>query len=100
MQIDAQATMQIINAQAITQTREWADALPVMASRLVCVAARMVHLSQDGKVGLMRGKRKHDQICIQAIQAVFCVGVPAWAVTLLPDVTHHLVFSFPRHICI
>ena len=87
-----------LKAQATMQTCEWADALPVMASPLVCIAARVVHLSQDGKVGLMRGKRKHDQVCIQTIQAVLCVGVPAWAVALLPDVTHHFVLSFPRHI--
>lgn len=72
--------------------------MPVMASRLVCVPARMVHLSQDGKVRLVRGKRKHDQICIQAIQAVLGVGVPVWTVPLLAYVAHDFVLSFPWHI--
>lgn len=72
--------------------------MPVMASLLICVPARMIHLSQDGKVRLVRGKRKHDQICIQAIQAMFGVGVPAWTVTLLADVAHDFVLSFPWHI--
>lgn len=58
----------------------------------------MVHLSQDSKVRLVCGKRKHDQICIQAIQAVLGVGIPARAVTLLADVAHDFVLSFPRHI--
>ena len=77
---------------------ERADALPVMVSPLICIAAKMVHLSQDGKVRLVRGKRKHDQICIQAIQTVLGVRVPAWTVALLTDVAHHFVLSFPWHI--
>lgn len=46
----------------------------------------------------MRGKRKHDQVCIQAIQAVLGVWVPAWAVTLLTNVAHDFVLSLSRHI--
>lgn len=58
----------------------------------------MVHLSQDGKVRLMRGKGKHDQVCIQAVQAVLGVWVPAGAVTLLANVAHDFVLSLSRHI--
>ena len=54
----------------------------------------MVHLSQDGKVRLVRGKRKHDEICVQAIQAVLGVWVPAWTA----NVTHDFVLSLAGHI--
>ena len=60
----------------------------------------MVHLSQDGKMGLMRGKCKHDQVSIQAIQAVLGVGIPAGAVALLAYVSHDFVLSLTWHICI
>ena len=53
------------------------------------------HLSQNGEVGLMRGQRKHDEVSIQAIQAVLGVWVPARPVPLLPDIAHHLVLPLP-----
>ena len=56
------------------------------------------HLSQNGKVGLMGGQRKHDQVCIQAVQTVASVGVPPWAPTLLPEVGHDLVLTLSRGI--
>jgi len=56
------------------------------------------HLSQNDKAGLMRGKPKHDEVSIQAIEAMPDVGVPAWATPLLPDVGHNLVLTLSRHI--
>lgn len=46
----------------------------------------------------MRGQSKHDEVSIQAIQAVLGVGVPAWPVALLPDVAHHLMLPLPRSV--
>ena len=78
--------------------RQWGNALPASASPLACAAAQNNHLSQDGKVWLMCGQGKHDQISVQAIQAVLGVGVPPRPVALLPNVPHHLVFPFSWHV--
>lgn len=59
-----------------------------------------MHLAQDGKVGLMSRQSKHDEICIQAVEAVLGVGVPAWSIALLPDVPHYLMLPLTRGVCI
>ena len=56
------------------------------------------HLAQDDKAGLVRGKRQHDEVSIEAIEAVSQVGLPAGTAALLPDVGHDLVLALPRHI--
>ncbi len=57
-------------------------------------------LSQDDKARLVGGQPQHDEVGIQAVQAVPDVGVPAGPATLLSDVGHDLVLALPGHICI
>ena len=46
----------------------------------------------------MRGEGQHDQVGVQAVQAVPQVGFPSRAPPLLPDVLHDLVLALPRHV--
>ena len=48
----------------------------------------------------MCGQGEHDQISIQPIQTVLGIWIPARPVTLLANVTHHLVLTLAWHICI
>ena len=56
------------------------------------------HLSEDDEAGLVRGQAQHDEVGIQAVQAVADVGVPPGAPALLPDVGHDFVLALPGHI--
>ena len=56
------------------------------------------HLSEDDKAGLVRGQAEHDEVGVQAVQAVADVGVPPRAAALLPDVRHDLVLALPRDV--
>lgn len=47
-------------------------------------------LTQDAKVWLVSGQRKHDQVSVQAVHAVPGVRVPPWAPTHLAHVCHGL----------
>ena len=51
------------------------------------------YLSEKAEMWLMRGEGKHDEISIQAIQAVPGVGVPSLSPALLTDHVHDLVLS-------
>ena len=53
--------------------------------------AQGTHLSEQAEVRLMRGQGQHDEISIQAVQAMPCVGIPARPAPLLPDHVHDLV---------
>ena len=50
-------------------------------------------LPQDDEARLVRGQGKHDEVGVQAVQAVPGVRVPAGAAALLPDVRHDLVLA-------
>ena len=54
-------------------------------------STRNAYLSEKAEMWLMRGEGQHDEISIQAIQAVPGVGVPALSPPLLPDHVHDLV---------
>ena len=41
---------------------------------------------------------KHDQVCIQAIQAVALIGYVVGEPLLMPDVLHDLMFTFARNV--
>lgn len=56
------------------------------------------YLPQYDKARLVRGQAKHDEICVEAVQAVARVGVPAGASALLPNVRHYFVLALPRNI--
>ena len=70
-----------------------------LVPRLTTQAGR-TDLSEDDKARLMRGQAQHDEVGIEAIEAVARVGIPAGAAALLPDVRHDLVLALPGHICI
>ena len=57
-----------------------------------------LHLSQQAKVWLVCDQRQHDQIRVQAVQAVALVGGVARLALLPPDVLHDLVLTLTRHI--
>ena len=48
------------------------------------------------KVGLVRCESEHDQVRIEAAEAVPCVGVVSLFVPRASDVVHDLVLAFPR----
>ncbi len=56
------------------------------------------HLSQQTEMRLVGSEREHDEIGIQAIQAVSSVGVPARAASLLPDHVHNFMLTLPWRI--
>lgn len=57
---------------------------------------RLAHLSQDGKPGLVRGQRQHDEVSVQPVHAVPRVGVVAGGGALLANVGHDLVLALAR----
>ena len=54
------------------------------------------HLSQNNKPGLVGCESEHDQVCVQAIEAVPEVRVPARPAALLAHVRHDLVLPLSR----
>lgn len=56
------------------------------------------NLSKDNEAGLMRSQGKHDEISVQAVQAVASVGIPVRPTPLLANIRHDLVLSLPWHI--
>lgn len=69
-----------------------------MARLAACVAlvvplVRRHLLTQDGKVSLVRRQAQHDEVSIQAVQDVACVGVEAWLCALLANERHDLVLA-------
>lgn len=59
-----------------------------------------LHLAQDDEAGLMGGQGQHDEVGVQAVEAVAQVGLPGGTPPLLPDVLHDLVLPLPGHVCI
>lgn len=56
------------------------------------------HLSEDGEVWLVCGQCQHDEVSIQAVHHMSCVGVPALTAPLLPHKGHGLVLTLTRHV--
>lgn len=80
------------------------EALLVSGRRIAytetAVICQTPHLTQDDKVGLVGGETQHDEVRIQAVEAVPCGGVPSRAAPLLPDITHDLVLALPRTVAV
>ena len=58
------------------------------------------HLAQDDKVRLVGGESQHDEVGIQAVQAVPCGGRPAGPPPLLAHIAHDLVLALARGVAV
>ena len=84
-----------------TYDQEFPMSLPHARSRcsiLTVTRKSQPHLAQDDKARLVRGQSEHDEVRIQAVQAVPQRRVPARPPALLADVGHDLVLALARHI--
>lgn len=56
-----------------------------------------VLFSDDQEVRLVRDQRKHDQVCVRAVEAVSRVGIVAWLLLEVSNEVHHFVLAFAGH---
>lgn len=56
------------------------------------------YLAKDNEAGLVRSQSKHDEVSVQAVQAVASVGVPVRTAPLFANVGHNLVLALPWRI--
>mmetsp|Transcript_60391 Transcript_60391/g.126387 ORF Transcript_60391/g.126387 Transcript_60391/m.126387 type:complete len:295 (+) Transcript_60391:1560-2444(+) len=71
--------------------------LPKLLCCQPCPPRIQIKLTKNGKVWLMRGQRKHDEVCIFAVYGVPRVRIVSWLLALQSNVFHHFVLALSGH---
>ena len=64
----------------------------------VAALAKADNLAQQAKMGLMRDERQHDQVRIQAVEAVSLIWLIIWLPLRPADVLHDLVLTLAWYV--